>query len=211
MNGVIPRLLNGYGMDLSQTSSIICKLKFFGIYFSGYAAAWFTCLACIERYLSSSESVHRRQFITMKRAKLSMIVVILFGFIIFGEHFYCIDINQNLYGAPQSCNQLKRDLGCQIADSVLQFTFEMFTPAVVMIIFGVLTLQHVHQRKRRVNVLQTANRRIPLIAVTNISHPSIIQHPTNITIGPNNQPATMEINRAAQKREMQLIIMLLVQ
>ncbi|CAF3755148.1 unnamed protein product [Adineta steineri] len=211
LSGVLPRLLGGFGMDLSQTSSILCKLKFFTIYYSGYTAAWFTCLACIERYLSSSVSVYKRHLITMKRAKLSMVFVLLFGIIIFGEQFHCIDINQNLYGAPQSCYQLKSNVQCQIADSLMQFIFEMLIPAIVMIIFGVLTLQNVHQRKRRVNVLQTANRRIPMIAVRNISHHSVTQQPINITIGPNNQPATMEINRAAQKREMQLIMILLMQ
>ncbi|CAF4217000.1 unnamed protein product [Adineta steineri] len=211
ISGPLPRLINGFGTDASQSSSVLCKLKFFTIYHSGYTAAWFTCLACIERYLSSSVSVYKRHLITMKRAKLSMIFVLLFGIIIFGEQFHCIDINQNLYGAPQSCNQLKRSLQCQIADNAMQFIFEMFIPAVLMITFGVLTVRNVRQKKRRVNVANTTKRSIPLIAVTNINHPSIIQHPTNITIGPNNQPATTEINRAAQKREMQLIIMLLVQ
>ncbi|CAF3755160.1 unnamed protein product [Adineta steineri] len=211
LSGVLPRLLGGYGMDLSQTSFILCKLKFFTIYQSGYAAAWFTCLACIERYLSSSVSVYKRHLITMKRAKLSMVFVLLFGIIIFGEQFHCIDINQNLYGAPQSCYQLKSNVQCQIADSLMQFIFEMFIPAVVMITFGVLTLQNVRQRKRRVNVANTTKRLVPLFAVTNISHPSVIQQSINITIGPNNQPATMGITRTAQKREMQLIMMLLMQ
>ncbi|CAF0888977.1 unnamed protein product [Adineta steineri] len=211
ISGPLPRLINGFGTDASQSSSVLCKLKFFTIYHSGYTAAWFTCLACIERYLSSSESVRRRHLITMKRAKLSMVFVLLFGIIIFGEQFHCIDINQNLYGAPQSCNQLKRSLQCQIADNAMQFTFEMFIPAVLMTTFGVLTVRNVRQRKRRVHVANTTKRSIPLIAVTNISHPSVIQQPTNTMIDPNNQPATMEINRAAQKREMQLIIMLLVQ
>ncbi|CAF1158985.1 unnamed protein product [Adineta steineri] len=211
LSGVLPRLLGGYGMDLSQSSSILCKLKFFTIYHSGYTAAWFTCLACIERYLSSSESVYKRHLITMKRAKLSMVFVILVGIIVFGEQFHCIDINQNLYGAPQSCYQLKRNVQCQIADSLMQFIFEMFIAAVVMITFGVLTLRNVRQRKRRVNVANTTKRLVPLFAVTNISHPSVIQQSINITIGPNNQPATMGITRTAQKREMQLIMMLLMQ
>ncbi|CAF1158969.1 unnamed protein product [Adineta steineri] len=211
LSGVLPRLLGGFGMDLSQSSSILCKLKFFTIYHSGYTAAWFTCLACIERYLSSSESVYKRHLITIKRAKLSMIFVILFGIIIFGEQFHCIDINQNLYGAPQSCYQLKRNVQCQIADSLMQFIFEMFIPAIVMTIFGVLTLQNVRQRKRRVNVANTTKRLVPLFAVTNISHHSVTQQSINRTVGPNNQPARMEVNRTAQKREMQLIMMLLMQ
>jgi len=116
---LLPRLLNGFNSDPSQYSAVLCKLRFFITYFSGYTSAWFISLACIERYLSSSTSIHRRQLITMKRAYLSMIFIIMFGFLVFGEQFYCININQQLLGAPQSCYQLQENIQCQIVDSLM--------------------------------------------------------------------------------------------
>lgn len=209
--GLLPRLLNGFGADPSQNSASLCKIRFFITYFSGYTAAWFISLACVERYLSSSLDVHRRQLITMKRAYLSMIIVILVGFVLFGEQFYCIDINQQLFGAPQSCYQLKQNIRCQIADSLMQFIFEMFTPALMMAVFGWLTLQNVRQRRRVVHTVQTAERSIPVAAMTVDSFPATQQQPTNIPLGQNIQLTSTTVNRIAQKRDVQLFTMLLVQ
>jgi hypothetical protein len=195
--GLLPRLLNGFGSDPSQDSAVLCKLRFFITYFAGYVAVWFISLACIERYLSSSTSVQRRQLITMKRAYLSMVFVILLGFIVFGEVFYCIDINQQLLGAPQSCYQLKQNIQCQIADSLMQFLFEILTPALMMIIFGFLTFGNVRQKHLRINAIA--------------SHLSAQQQPTNITTGQNNQSSSTRANRSTQKRDAQLLTMLLVQ
>jgi len=192
---LLPRLLAGFNSDPSQYSAVLCKLRFFITYFAGYTSAWFISLACVERYLSSSTSVHRRQLITMKRAYFSMIFIIMFGFLVFGEQFYCININQQLLGAPQSCYQLQANIQCQIVDSLMQFLFEILTPALMMIIFGFLTFRNVRERNRRIHAITTANTLIPTVAITMASHPSIQQQP----------------NRTTQKRDAQLITMLLVQ
>jgi hypothetical protein len=206
--GLLPRLLNGFDVDPSQYSAVLCKLRFFLTYFSGYTAAWFISLACVERYLSSSVSVHRRQLLTMKRAYLSMVFVILMGFVVFGEQFYCININQQLLGAPQSCYQLKQNIQCQIVDSLMQFIFEMLIPTLMMFVFGFLTLRNVRQQHRRISALQTVT---PAIPMARVSHPSADHQPTNITIAPNKRSSSTKVNRIVQKRDVQLITMLLVQ
>jgi hypothetical protein len=195
--GLLPRLFSGFDIDPSQYSAVLCKLRFFITYFAGYTAAWFISLACVERYLCSSASIHRRQLITMKRAYFSMMLVLLLGFIVFGEQFYCIDINQQLYGAPQPCYQLKQNIQCQIVDSLMQFIFEILLPALMMLIFGFLTFRNVRQQRRRIN------------AIT--KHPTAQQQPINLKISANNQSSIMRTNRTAQKREAQLVPMLLMQ
>ncbi|CAF1008793.1 unnamed protein product [Adineta steineri] len=193
--GLLPRLFNGFGIDPTQYSTVLCRIRFFLTYFGGYTAAWFISLACVERYLSSSRSIYKRQLITMKRAYLSMICVILLGFVAFGEQFYCIDINQNLLGAPQSCYQLKVNIHCQIADSLTQFIFEILMPAIFMVTFGLLTLRNVHQTQNRISAIRT-------------SHIPASQQLTNIR---NNTSFSVEVNRTVQKRDSQLITMLLIQ
>lgn len=204
--GLFPRLLNGFGVDPTQYSAILCKLRFFITYYAGYTAAWFISLACVERYLCSSENVHRRQLITMKRAYLSMGFIILIGCIIFGEEFYCIDINQQLLGAPQSCYQLQSDINCRIFDSLLQFLFQILAPAVMMIVFGLLTIRNVRQKHRRTHPTQMAIA-TTLTASTNATDQNLQYNSTSL----NKQPALTMANRAIQKRDIQLITMLLVQ
>ncbi|UJR16704.1 hypothetical protein I4U23_003604 [Adineta vaga] len=178
--GLLPRLFNGYGIDLSQNFAIL---------------SWFIGFACIERYLSSSISVYKRQWFTKKRTYASMIIILIFGFIAFGEHFYCIDINQNLFGAPQSCYQLKLNTECQIMDSLLQLIFEILIPVLMMIIFGFLTVQNIHNQRSRINAVQ--------IVDTSVT--------TTVEMIRTNHLSTFEGKRNIQKRDAQLLTMLLVQ
>jgi hypothetical protein len=211
MVGFLPRLVSGFGFDPSQSSAALCKLKFFMVYFTEYTGAWLISLACIERYLSSSTSVHKRELITMKRAYVSMVFVILMGFVVFGEVFYCIDINQQLLGAPNSCYQLKQNIACQIVDSLMQLVFQTLTPAVMMIVFGFLVLRNIRQKRRRIDPVQATNLFIPAVELQMTTHRSTQQQPTNTGIVPKNQLVSTEVNRTAQKRDAQLIQMLLVQ
>lgn len=194
--GLLSRVLNGFGYDIAQNSSILCKLRIFTTYYTGYASAWFISFACIERYLSSSTDVQKRQFVTKKHTYISIIFVILFGFIAFGEQFYCMDINQNLLGGPQSCYQLQLNVSCQIADSLMQFFFQILAPAIMMIIFGLLIVRNIRRKRMRTGVGQQ----------TTTQHTAQEEETTART------PAvTVEFNRTIQKRDAQLITMLLIQ
>ena len=168
--GLLPRFLYGFGHDYSQTSIILCKIRFFITYFAGYTSAWFISLACLERYLSSSFDIHHRQFLTKKRVYLSMIFVILFGCIIFGEHFYCVDINQQILGAPQSCYQLQNNIVCQMADSLLQLFFEMIIPAAIMIVCGILILRNIHRKNRVIHHISRIHRSVQAINASRSYH-----------------------------------------
>ncbi|CAF0842583.1 unnamed protein product [Adineta steineri] len=209
--GLFSRILNGFNMDPSQNSVVLCKLRFFTAYFSAYAAAWFISLACIERYLSSSTNIYKRQFITMKRTYQSIIFVTLLGFLAFGEHAYCININQDLLGAPQSCYQLQQNIQCQIADSLMQFIFEILIPVLMMIVFGFLTLRNIHARYRRISVIPTHNTAVPMTTMRIGNHHSTLQHPRNNKRASKSQPSARQVQRKTQKRDAQLIALLLIQ
>ncbi|CAF1516135.1 unnamed protein product [Adineta ricciae] len=180
--GLLPRLLNGFGVDPTQYSGILCKLRFFITYYAGYTAAWFISLACVERYLRSSRNIHKREMMSKKRAYVSILCVLLFGILVFGEQFYCIDIHQNLFGAPQSCYQLKQNISCQVVDSLMQCLFEILAPTFMMIIFGLLTVRNIRRSRHRVHVVHS-----------------------------NAPPLSTRTNRLIQKRDVQLVPMLLVQ
>ncbi|CAF0795154.1 unnamed protein product [Adineta steineri] len=110
--GLLFRTLNGFGIDPPKTIPALCKLRFFTTYSSGTAASWFIDLACVERYLPSSTSTYKRQLLTMKRDYMSMFFVIVIGFMVYAQEFYCIDTNQQILGAPQPCYQLKKNISC---------------------------------------------------------------------------------------------------
>ncbi|CAF1594143.1 unnamed protein product, partial [Adineta steineri] len=210
--GLVTRLLTGFNVDPTQYSSGFCKMRFFVTYYSAYSGAWFISLACVERYLCSSRNVQIRQLVTIKRAYISIITILIAGFLAFGEQIYCIDINQQLLGAPQSCYQLKRNIACQIADSLLQFLLEILTPAIVMIVFGSLVLRNVPRKHSRINPIKQPNTFASTMAVPAVNSLNAEQQPpppplVNIKNGLNNQSfLSININRTAQKRDAQLTI-----
>ncbi|UJR24430.1 hypothetical protein I4U23_005806 [Adineta vaga] len=186
--GLVARVLNGFNYDASQYSSILCKFRLFTTYYSGYTAAWFIGFACIERYLTSSTDIHKRQLVTKKNTYLSIIFVLIFGIFVFGEEFYCIDSYQHLLGAPQSCYQLQQNVICQIVDSLMQFLFEIFAPALMMMIFGYLIVRNIRRKHLRVITKRNGTNSITSHRVT---------HDEN--------------KESIQKRDVQLIMMLLIQ
>ncbi|CAF0897241.1 unnamed protein product [Adineta steineri] len=203
--GLLSRSLNGFGIDPSQTISALCKLRFFTTYSSGTAAIWFISLACVERYLASSASVYKRQLLTMKRAYISMIFVILIDFMVYAQQFFCIDTNQQILGAPQPCYQLKKNVSCQIVDSLFQFLFEILAPTCMMTVFGSLTLRNVRNQRRRITTTQ------PDIVLSNANQPIALHHTMNISNQQTHDLVSTDIKRKKQKRDTQLVRMLLVQ
>ncbi|UJR24481.1 hypothetical protein I4U23_005856 [Adineta vaga] len=114
-----------------------------------------------------------------------------------------MDINQHLLGGPQSCYQLQLNIYCQIADSLLQFFFQILTPTIMMIIFGLLIVRNVRRKHMRVDIGQQTNT----IALSIEKHRPLhegeyLRRKSTITI---------EFNRTTQKRDAQLITMLLIQ
>ncbi|CAF1087284.1 unnamed protein product [Adineta steineri] len=197
--GLLTRLLTGFNVDPTQFSSGFCKMRFFITYYSAYSGAWFISLACIERYLCSSANVNKRQFVTTKRAYISIIIILITGFVAFGEQFYCININQQLLGAPQSCYQLKRNIACQIADSLMQFLLEILIPAILMTIFGSLVIRNVRRKCCRINPIRQEN----------ICTPAVPLSATSSLNAQQQQPPLMQ--RRAQKRDGQLLVLLVIQ
>jgi hypothetical protein len=164
-------------------------------------------LACIERYLSSSSILRRHHLITMKRAYFSMFLVILLGLMFFGEQFYCIDINQQLLDAPQSCYQLKGDIQCQLVDSLMQFIFEILMPALIMLVFGFLTFRNIRQRRLRISAEQSSKKSMSTVATRMARYPIIHEQSTDIIIRRKKPSTSTKMNRAIKKRNAQLIPM----
>lgn len=93
----------------------------------------------------------------------------------------------------------------------MQLILEMLMPTRMMLIFGFLTFRNVRQQRQRTNVVQTNHISVPAVVTITARHLDTLQQPTHINIGTNNQSSITKANRTAQKRDAQLITMLLVQ
>ncbi|UJR07314.1 hypothetical protein I4U23_011602 [Adineta vaga] len=148
--GLMSRLLNGYNLDYTSYSSILCKIRYFLSYLCLYCTSWFITLACFDRFCSSSTSISLRNLCNQKTVYKTIATVTLSGCLIFGETIYCFD-NGNL-NTVASCYTVS--VQCQIADGLLLMIFFTTIPVFSMITFGYLTLRNIRQSRRRIT---TAN------------------------------------------------------
>lgn len=153
LSGTAVRLLAGWSADLTDTVDWLCKFRNFVLYASRTIASWLITLATIDRWLSSSIDVHRRNKSTLKNAKRGIIFLTCFFSLAYGHSFYCFEANQK--NTPLKC-YVKTVLCHLIFD--LQFTFVcVLIPSALMLIFGSMTIN---------NIRQVALRRIQPISAT---------------------------------------------
>ncbi|UJR38764.1 hypothetical protein I4U23_031429 [Adineta vaga] len=89
--GLMSRLLNGFNLDYTSSSSILCKIRYFLSYLCLYCTSWFITLGCFDRFCSSSTSVSFRNLCNQKTVYKTISMVIFSGCFIFGETIYCFN------------------------------------------------------------------------------------------------------------------------
>ena len=110
-------------------------------------------VATIDRWMSSSRNVHRRQLSTLKNAQRSIILIIILSILIYISIFYCY--GANLINAPLKCYG-KTDI-CRLSNDLIYAYITIIIPIIIMIIFGVMTIINIHQIKTRVHTAVLLN------------------------------------------------------
>ncbi|CAF3190493.1 unnamed protein product [Rotaria socialis] len=81
---LLTRLLaNGFSIDRTITSNVMCKLRFYFGYVFFALSPYFYTLACFDRYCSISTSATRRSWCSEKLAKRLIIGVIILACILY--------------------------------------------------------------------------------------------------------------------------------
>lgn len=145
ISGVAVRLLAGWSADLTDTVAWLCKLRIFVLFDSRTIASWLIVLATIDRWLSSSMDVNRRQMSTLKNAQRGAILVVILSSLAYAQIFYCYEAN--LTNAPLKC--YGRTTECRL---LIDFSFAIISvliPSLLMFIFGLMTVLNVNQVHRR--------------------------------------------------------------
>lgn len=187
LTGLTTRILSGWNLDYTTNNQVLCKLRAFIIFTSPAVIIWLIVLATIDRWLSSSIQVHRRQMSTLKNAQRCSIFVvcILAGFYI--QMFICYEANQ--INAPLQC--FSRSVQCLYLADVSMAFVNILCPLFLMFLFGLLTIANVRQFRRQ--------RHQPnIIALAGIGS-------ENLVANANRQP------RQQKKIDRQLLLMLFFQ
>ncbi|CAF1052485.1 unnamed protein product [Adineta steineri] len=139
--GLSTRLAADYlGSNLQNTNRIYCKIRAYLVSAIPLIATYFILLTAIDRCMSSSIHIRLRSFSQMKIVYRSVIITILIGLLSCSHILITYDLRPKcatLYGAYA------------IFDGMFVVFWLGFIPHILMLIFGLMTLIHIRQMRRR--------------------------------------------------------------
>jgi len=151
--GLITRVLSGFAADPTYTIGWLCKIRTYIVFSSRAMVFWSFVLATVDRWLSSSVEVSRRQISSLKNAKRGIILIIIVSMIVYGELLYCYDAN--LINSPFKC--YAKNHGCQLTADMTFVCYTTIAPIILMLIFGLLTIINVRQSQSRLLKMTAAS------------------------------------------------------
>lgn len=166
-SGLSTRIVIPWNLDFSTTNQGLCKFRSIISYTSLTATTWFIASATIDRWLSSSTIIARRQKSTIKNAYIGTIIIICVTFSIHIQVLVCFEAN--LRDAPQKC--FGKSPECRLISDLSFVIITVLLPLIIMIIFGLLTVAHVRQSRHRIhNANKDSSNEAKSIAFTQQQH-----------------------------------------
>ena len=180
------RVFSTWGIDLTTTNPLLCKLRAFIAFDSTTIGFWLIALATVDRWLLSSTNANRRHKSTLKTAQRCTILIVVLSTASQAPIPYCFEANL-------TNTALKCDLKTQLCGLIADLSFVLITilfPLLVMATFGLMTISNVRQVQSRL-------------------------HPLNMTTGGTithtARPVATGQQDRRKKTDRQLLIMLCVQ
>lgn len=166
LSGLTSRMLSSYAIDLTLTVGWICKLRNFILYSSRTIVLCMITLAAMDRWLLSSILQSYRLMSNLKNTWRNCLLVLIYSCIINIPILYCYEAN--LTWALRQC--YGSTYICRISTDLIYAFGTILLPLVLMMIFGLLTINHVHNVKSRVKTTsQMAISQGAKINTTNLS------------------------------------------
>ncbi|UJR24171.1 hypothetical protein I4U23_027137 [Adineta vaga] len=141
------RLLGGYSIDLTTWNHFLCKLRFYFYYVNVILLSWFLVFASFDRYVSTSQFVHYRNISCRRIAYRFVLYSTILSILFHLQVFYCFVADRNQF--PVQCYS-KGEI-CRSFNDLHFLIIYSLLPAILMAIFGCLTIKNVHQIGRRID------------------------------------------------------------
>ncbi|CAF3641273.1 unnamed protein product [Adineta steineri] len=149
----LPRYLAAnWGYDPTTTNNVWCKLSSFLKYPFLALTLWFTVLASMDRFFSSSRNIRFRQLCTLPIARKIILLIILLIFLSHGHILVLFTIVPS--NIISTCNTLYPQY--LIFFDIFIILFSIIIPIVLMAMFGILMILNVHKVHNRI-IPQTDN------------------------------------------------------
>lgn len=138
-------------LDMANYNLGLCKIEFFAFFTVRVMAFWSIVLACVDRYLHSSTSIRLRRLSSLKVARLAVCITTTLMFVLYSHMilFYEIGDITNQYGQMTPKCQGRAGL-YRTFIAFWHMSFFSLLPALLMVLFGCLTLNNIRQQRRLV-------------------------------------------------------------
>lgn len=135
--GLITPFLGSYGLDPTQTSNVLCKIRFYLRFTTITLSTWFILFACFDRFVSSSTDANFRSWSSLQLAKRVIILAIIIGFIFpYTQTLYCYSISKdNVCTYTNNICKLSTDSMLLICNSGI--------PPILMVLISILTIRNI--------------------------------------------------------------------
>ncbi|UJR10969.1 hypothetical protein I4U23_015154 [Adineta vaga] len=144
---------DAHRIDILTTTMFFCRFRFFILHSSLALSSWVIVLAGIDRFCISSRHANRRQFSTLKNARLAAMIATMICCIIYSHVLILFTIEQTPTG-PMCYAQ--SGTYRVFYDFLFLATFS-FTPPIIMIIVGLATFHNILQVRSVINPQITAS------------------------------------------------------
>jgi hypothetical protein len=144
---ILSRYLSfSWNLDITNTNTVLCKLRLLFVYVSPTLVLWFPILASIDRFFSSSKSVQLRQLSSLPVARKNIVFMTIFMYLIFSH--VLIFGKPVLSGSTSSCTFYSNTYN--IFFSFFFLIVASILPLVLMCVFGILIIRNVRSIRNRV-------------------------------------------------------------
>ena len=129
----------GYGIDLTSTSTVWCKARFFLVTAFATVSLTCSCLAVADQFLATSRSARLREWSKIKFAHRMAIGVLIIGWLVNIPWLIYQDISSSSHLCVITSITLSTFL------PIYSLVFYSTIPVLIMIIFGYLTFRNIRQ------------------------------------------------------------------
>jgi hypothetical protein len=144
-------LSNVYNINGANYNLGVCKIETYIFFVTRVISIWLIVLACIDRYLHSSLSERIRRMSSLKSAKISsgiLSIIVLISYCHMLVYYEITNVTNQFGSIIPQCNSQKGIYRTFLG--LWHMVVSSLFPSFLMILFGVLTLKNVRQRRQLV-------------------------------------------------------------
>ena len=153
--GLTSRILSSWQLDFTEISNMPCKFRAFIMFTSRSIALWLIMLATVDRWMLSSNDIHRRKLSSLKTAQKGCVMITLTSIIFYSHMLFCYQAN--LLNTPLKC--YGRTAVCRFLTDIIYGCFTIILPVTLMTIFGLGTISNIRLAQTRMKIPEISSEK----------------------------------------------------